>query len=88
MEGEAEYAFWHVLARDVAYHQLPRASRATRHVAAATWIESKAPERVEDMADVLAYHFATALELARAAGHIGAGGGSGGTGAEVSRACR
>ena len=35
MAGEAEYAFWHVLARDVAYSQLPRASRATRHVAAA-----------------------------------------------------
>ena len=42
MEGEAEYAFWHVLARDVAYHQLPRASRAARHVAAAGWLESKA----------------------------------------------
>ena len=68
MEGEAEYAFWHVLARDVAYSQLPRASRATRHVAAAAWIESKAPERVEDLADVLAYHYTTALELARAAG--------------------
>ncbi len=68
IEGEAEYAFWHVLARDVAYGQLPRASRASRHVAAATWIESKALERVEDLADVLAYHYATALELARAAG--------------------
>ena len=42
LEGEAEYAFWHVLARDVAYGQLPRASRASRHVAAARWIESKA----------------------------------------------
>ena len=68
IEGEAEYAFWHILARDVAYGQLPRASRASRHVAAARWIESKAPERVEDLADVLAYHYATALELAQAAG--------------------
>ncbi len=68
IEGEAEYAFWHILARDVAYCQLPRASRAARHVAAARWIESKAPERVEDLADVLAYHYATALELAQAAG--------------------
>ena len=68
IEGEAEYAFWHILARDVAYGQLPRASRASRHVAAARWIESRAPERVEDLADVLAYHYATALELANAAG--------------------
>ena len=68
MAGEAEYAFWQVLARDVAYNQLPRASRATRHVAAARWIESKAPERVEDLADVLAYHYASALDLSRIAG--------------------
>ena len=70
-EGEAEYAFWHVLARDVAYNALPRASRAARHVAAARWIESKAPARVEDLADVLAYHYGTALELARADGQAG-----------------
>ena len=70
MEGEAEYAFWHVLARDVAYGQIPRASRASRHVAAAAWIESKAPDRVEDHADVLAHHYSSALELARAAGQI------------------
>ncbi len=70
MQGEAEYVFWHILARDVAYSQLPRASRAARHVAAARWIESKAPARVEDLADVLAYHYATALELGRAAGEV------------------
>ncbi len=68
MAGEAEYTFWHVLARDVAYNQLPRTSRATRHVAAARWIESKVPERVEDLADVLAHHYTSALELARDAG--------------------
>ena len=68
MGGEAEYAFRHILSRDVAYAQLPRAARASRHVAAARWIESKASERVEDLADVLAYHYATALDLARATG--------------------
>ncbi|MDP9260194.1 MAG: AAA family ATPase [Actinomycetota bacterium] len=68
MAGEAEYAFGHILARDVAYNQLPRAARASRHVAAADWIESKVPGRVEDLADVLAYHYATAFDLARAAG--------------------
>jgi class 3 adenylate cyclase/tetratricopeptide (TPR) repeat protein len=68
MQGEAEYAFWHILTRDVAYNQLPRASRGARHVAAATWIEAQAPDRVEDLADVLAYHYSTALVLAEAAG--------------------
>ena len=70
IEGEAEYAFRHVLARDVAYRQIPRASRASRHVAAARWIESAAPERVEDLADVLAYHYTMARELANAAGQV------------------
>jgi len=68
MAGEAEYAFWHVLTRDVAYGQLTRGSRVNRHIAAAEWIESKAAGRVEDLADVLAYHYATAHTLAVAAG--------------------
>ncbi len=73
MEGEAEYAFWHVLARDVAYAQIPRASRASRHAAAATWIESTSPGRLEDHADVLAYHYTAALELAAASGQTDLG---------------
>ena len=68
MEGEIEYGFWHVLVRDVCYLQIPRAARAARHRAAAAWIEGKAGERVEDLADVLAHHYMQALELARAAG--------------------
>ena len=38
--GETEYAFRHVLVRDVAYDQIPRAGRAAKHEAAARWIES------------------------------------------------
>jgi class 3 adenylate cyclase/tetratricopeptide (TPR) repeat protein len=68
MSGEAEYGFWHVLVRDVCYAQIPRAARAARHRAAAAWIEGKVAERAEDLADVLAYHYLSALELARAAG--------------------
>jgi class 3 adenylate cyclase/tetratricopeptide (TPR) repeat protein len=68
MEGEHEYGFWHVLVRDVCYGQIPRAARAARHEAAAAWIEEKAGERVEDLADVLAHHYQAALELNRAAG--------------------
>jgi predicted ATPase len=68
MEGEGEYSFWHLLVRDVAYGQIPRAERARRHRAAAAWIERKAGERVEDLAEVLAHHYLKALELAEAAG--------------------
>ena len=68
MEGEHEYGFWHVLVRDVCYGQIPRAARAARHRAAAAWIEGKAGERAEDLADMLAHHYQAALELNRAAG--------------------
>lgn len=68
MEGEAEYGFWHVLVRDVCYQQIPRAGRAARHQAAAAWLEGKAGERVEDLADVLAHHYLAALELNQATG--------------------
>ena len=68
MEGEQEYGFWHLLVRDVCYGQIPRAARAARHRAAAAWIEGKAGDRAEDLADVLAHHYLTALELTGAAG--------------------
>ena len=64
--GEEEYAFQHALVRDVAYEQIPRAKRAGKHRAAAEWIESLG--RVEDHAEMLAHHYASALEYARAAG--------------------
>ena len=68
MEGEAEYLFWHALARDVAYAQLPRRARLEKHVAAADWLEEAAGERVDEFADILAHHYVTALDLARAVG--------------------
>lgn len=68
MAGEEEFSFWHMLGRDVAYRQLPRGTRASRHAAAATWLEAKLGERADDIADVLADHWRNALELSRAAG--------------------
>ncbi|HEU4355082.1 MAG TPA: adenylate/guanylate cyclase domain-containing protein [Actinomycetota bacterium] len=68
MADEIEYSFWHLLVRDVAYAQIPRAERARRHRSAAAWIERKGGERVEDLAEVLAHHHLQALELASAAG--------------------
>jgi len=64
--GETEYAFRHLLVRDVAYGQIPRAARTERHRQAAGWIESLG--RTEDHAEMLAHHYLAALELARASG--------------------
>jgi class 3 adenylate cyclase/tetratricopeptide (TPR) repeat protein len=70
MEGESEYSFWHLLVRDVAYAQIPRAERARRHRSAAAWLERQAGERVEDLAEVLAHHYLQAVKLAEAAGDL------------------
>ena len=66
VESEAEYAFGHVLVREVAYGQIPRAARAARHRAAAEWVEALG--RPDDHAEMLASHYLSALEYARAAG--------------------
>jgi class 3 adenylate cyclase/tetratricopeptide (TPR) repeat protein len=68
MQGEREYGFWHALVRDVCYQQIPRAVRAAKHRAAAAWIEEQAGEGADDLADVLAHHYLTALELQEATG--------------------
>jgi tetratricopeptide (TPR) repeat protein len=66
MEGEEQYAFRHVLVRDVAYAQIPRAARAERHRRTAAWIESRV--RATDAADLLAHHYVQALDYSRALG--------------------
>ena len=64
--NETELAFAHALVRDVAYGQLPRADRAVKHQVVAGWLESLG--RNEDHAEMLAYHWRSALELAGATG--------------------
>jgi class 3 adenylate cyclase/tetratricopeptide (TPR) repeat protein len=66
VEGEVQYAFRHVLVRDVAYAQIPRAIRAERHEHVAAWIALRV--RGEDAAELLAHHYLSALEYSRAAG--------------------
>ena len=64
--SETEFAFRHQLVRDVAYGQILRAARAEKHRRAAEWIESLG--RPADHAELLAHHYLSALDLARAAG--------------------
>jgi predicted ATPase/class 3 adenylate cyclase len=66
--GERQYAFRHVLVRDVAYGQLPRAARAERHQRAAQWLQTLAPDRADDRAELLAHHWQAALQFAQATG--------------------
>src|SRR3954447_15859263 len=64
--GEDQYAFLHVLLRDVAYGQMPRAARIDKHVRAAAWLESLG--RPEEFAEMLAHHYVSAVELMRMTG--------------------
>ena len=66
VEGESEYAFLHLLVRDVAYGQIPRAARSDKHRAVADWMSALGRE--EEHAEVLAHHYQQALEYARSAG--------------------
>jgi class 3 adenylate cyclase/tetratricopeptide (TPR) repeat protein len=66
-DDQREYGFTHALVREVAYGRIPRADRARLHRVAGTWIEH-AGGRGEDRAEMLARHFATAVELAEMAG--------------------
>ena len=63
---ENEYRFRHVLVRDVAYGQIPRARRGETHRRTAEWLETLSPDRADDRAEMLAHHYVAAFELARA----------------------
>jgi tetratricopeptide (TPR) repeat protein len=59
--GELEFAFRHVLIRDVAYESLPKALRSAKHVEVARWAEERAGDRAEELAEVVAAHYAHAI---------------------------
>ena len=65
IEGEHQYAFKHVLIRDVAYDLLPRARRQERHAQFATFLESTTPETGEAGA-ALARHWRDAGDRTKA----------------------
>jgi class 3 adenylate cyclase len=64
--GDSEWSFAHMLLRDAAYARIPRARRSAMHRRAAEWIA--AAGRPEDHAELLAYHWKSARDLAAAAG--------------------
>src|SRR5206468_2727728 len=53
--SEGEWAFAHMLLRDVAYGQIPRGERAEKHRLVAEWIDSLG--RPEDHGEMLAHHW-------------------------------
>ena len=68
LAGEREYAFKHVLIRDVAYSTLPKAVRARRHAEVAEFIATRAADRSEGVIAMVAEHYSRAATLGAAAG--------------------
>jgi class 3 adenylate cyclase/tetratricopeptide (TPR) repeat protein len=62
--GEREFAFKHVLIRDVAYGMLPKAVRARRHFEVARYVEERAGDRTDEVVALLAEHYGAAAALA------------------------
>ena len=68
LAGERELAFKHVLIRDVAYGQLPKAARWRKHVQVGRFIEERAGDRTDQVVALLAEHYGRAAVLCAEAG--------------------
>jgi class 3 adenylate cyclase len=60
LPGEREYVIKHALTRDVAYESQPKATRAHRHAAFASWLEGAGLGR-DEHAGLIAHHYGLAV---------------------------
>jgi class 3 adenylate cyclase/tetratricopeptide (TPR) repeat protein len=70
LEGDDEYAFKHMLIREVAYGTLPKAVRRERHAAVARLIEEFSGARIGASASILAHHWEQAGQLDKAVDYM------------------
>jgi class 3 adenylate cyclase/tetratricopeptide (TPR) repeat protein len=68
LAGEREFAFKHVLIRDVAYATLPKTVRARKHAEVASFIEERSPDRGEAVIAMVADHLGNAANIGADAG--------------------
>ena len=62
--NEDEFAFKHILIRDVAYSQLPKGRRAQMHVRFADWV-TILPASADEFVEIVAWHLEQACRLSR-----------------------
>ncbi len=70
LEGDVEYRFRHALIQDVAYATLTRVERAARHADVARYIEQRVGTEAGPVAWILAHHWRSAGDPARAVPHL------------------
>src|SRR3954454_19454069 len=68
LPGEREMTFKHVLIRDVAYGMLPKAVRCRKHFQVGNYLEERAGDRADELANLLAEHYWRAALLGDEAG--------------------
>jgi len=61
LSGQTEFQFKHALVRDVAYAGLPKSRRARAHAGHASWLEELAGERLDELVELVAYHYRSAV---------------------------
>lgn len=62
--GDDEYAFKHVLMRDVAYGQVPKGRRAQLHLRFSDWV-TLLPSSADEFVEIVAWHLEQACGLSR-----------------------
>jgi class 3 adenylate cyclase/tetratricopeptide (TPR) repeat protein len=68
LDEEVRFRFRHQLVRDAAYDALPKGERARLHEAFGEWMESALSNRLEELHEVIGYHFEQAAQLVRSVG--------------------
>src|SRR6185369_1105735 len=69
-DPELEYIFRHALVQDATYESLLKADRRILHQAVGRTLEGLYPDRLDDIAATLAFHFEKAEELEKAVGYF------------------
>jgi class 3 adenylate cyclase/tetratricopeptide (TPR) repeat protein len=62
--GDEEYAFKHILMRDVAYGQVPKGRRAQLHLGFSEWVKAL-PSSADEFVEIVAWHLEQACLLSR-----------------------
>jgi class 3 adenylate cyclase/tetratricopeptide (TPR) repeat protein len=70
LEGDTEFAFRHMLIREVAYGTLPRATRRERHARVAQYVEDLVAGATQTLSSILAHHWREAGEPRRAVPYL------------------
>lgn len=69
-DGDAEFTFTADVIREVAYGTITKAERARRHAVLAEWLDDRADTDDTSAQERVAYHYATAMTIARELGGI------------------